>query len=423
MPNVLAIGDLERVLTRAGGWIAGAVAASPAPTTATFAVTGYDLSAAPSLAGALCVVGELGQRQVATIASNSGSTLTLQTALGTTPAVGAPVVIYPANVTVTANENVGEVGGVGVPTPGTAYSGPVIPIGGNDGTDARYILTDTSGRPQVTVATPLPAGTNAIGTVGQADAPWSITVDDAQGTPATTAPTQAVQIGGTDGTDLRALATDTSGRPQVTVATPLPAGTNAIGTVGQADAPWSITVDDAQGTPASTAPTQAVQVGGTDGTDLRALATDTSGRITPNIVAVGGASLPTGATGNPALPIFLAGAVIQLPTNLQSSRQGTLDSTTTALAASGTYTTASAVSCAVYRRIVGSVYSDQNGTLNVQQSPDGTNWDVTSTFTVTGGTGQGFSVEVVAPYMRLDYVNGTTAQTTFRLYAWGTPNS
>jgi hypothetical protein len=69
------------------------------------------------------------------------------------------------------------------------------------------------------------------------------------------------------------------------------------------------------------------------------------------------------------------------------------------------------------------VYSDQNGTLNVQQSPDGTNWDVTSTFTVTGGTGQGFSVEVVAPYMRLDYVNGTTAQTTFRLYAWGTPNS
>jgi hypothetical protein len=246
MPNVLALGDLERVLTRAGGWIAGAVAASPAPTTATFAVTGYDLSAAPSLAGALCVVGKLGQRQVATIASNSGSTLTLQTALGTTPAVGAPVVIYPANVTVTANENINEVGGV---------------------------------------------------------------------------------------------------------------------------------------------------------------------------------SLPTGETGNPALPIFLAGAVIQLPTNLQSSRQGTLDSTTTALAASGTYTTASAVSCAVYRRIVGSVYCDQDGTLNVQQSPDGTDWDVTSTFTVTGGTGQGFSVEVVAPYMRLDYVNGTTAQTTFRLYAWGTPNS
>jgi hypothetical protein len=126
MPNVLALGDLERVLTRAGGWIAGAVAASPAPTTATFAVTGYDLSAAPSLAGALCVVGELGQRQVATIASNSGSTLTLQTALGTTPAVGAPVVIYPANVTVTANENVGEVGGVPIPTD---FAGnPVLPI-------------------------------------------------------------------------------------------------------------------------------------------------------------------------------------------------------------------------------------------------------------------------------------------------------
>ncbi len=92
-------------------------------------------------------------------------------------------------------------------------------------------------------------------------------------------------------------------------------------------------------------------------------------------------------------------------------------STTTALGASVTFTSASFdVSSAKF--IVGSVYADVDGTLYIEQSPDGTNWDVSSAFSVTGGTGIGFSVEVVAPYARVRYTNGATAQSSFRLYAY-----
>jgi len=98
----------------------------------------------------------------------------------------------------------------------------------------------------------------------------------------------------------------------------------------------------------------------------------------------------------------------------------TLDSTTTALAANGTYTTPTAFATGGYRSIVGSAYSDQSGTLLVEQSQDGTNWDVQSTVTVTGGSpSAGFEITIVSTYGRLAYTNGATAQTVFRLYARG----
>jgi len=69
-------------------------------------------------------------------------------------------------------------------------------------------------------------------------------------------------------------------------------------------------------------------------------------------------------------------------------------------------------------RIVGSVYADQAGTLYVEQSPDGANWDVVDSFSVSAGSGLGFSVEKVCPYARVRYVNGATAQAVFRLYVY-----
>jgi len=95
-----------------------------------------------------------------------------------------------------------------------------------------------------------------------------------------------------------------------------------------------------------------------------------------------------------------------------------LVSTTTALGANSTYTS-SKQTVAGFSRLVGTVYADQDGTLYVEQSSDGTNYDVTSSFSVTGGTGLGFSVEIVAPFARIKYTNGANAQTTFRLYAFG----
>lgn len=100
------------------------------------------------------------------------------------------------------------------------------------------------------------------------------------------------------------------------------------------------------------------------------------------------------------------------------------DSTTTTIAAAGVYTGA-AFSTASARGIIGSIFSDQSGTLQVQQSPDRTNWDIVETFYYPGGSsGLDFRVSVDTPGAtqgRLVYTNGATAQTTFRLYAWTTP--
>jgi len=77
-----------------------------------------------------------------------------------------------------------------------------------------------------------------------------------------------------------------------------------------------------------------------------------------------------------------------------------------------------AISTQGYGKIVGTVYADVDGTLYVEQGNNGSNWDVVDSFTLTAGEGFGFSVEIVAPYVRIRYVNGASAQTTFRLYAY-----
>lgn len=72
-----------------------------------------------------------------------------------------------------------------------------------------------------------------------------------------------------------------------------------------------------------------------------------------------------------------------------------------------------------FDKIVGSVYADQTGTLDVNQSYDGTHWDVQSSITVSASTPTGFNISVVAPYAQLVYTNGATAQTVFRLHVGG----
>jgi hypothetical protein len=60
--------------------------------------------------------------------------------------------------------------------------------------------------------------------------------------------------------------------------------------------------------------------------------------------------------------------------------------------------------------ISGIVKSDQSGTLLIEQSFDGTNWDLSKSIAVTGGTGTAISESSVAPYYRLKYTNGATPQ-------------
>ena len=97
---------------------------------------------------------------------------------------------------------------------------------------------------------------------------------------------------------------------------------------------------------------------------------------------------------------------------------GLKDSTTTPLVSPALTYTGAAFSVNGYGRLVGSATADVNGTLYVEQSSDGgANWDVVSSFVVTGGKTVPYSVEAVCPHARLRYVSGST-QATFRLYVF-----
>ena len=105
---------------------------------------------------------------------------------------------------------------------------------------------------------------------------------------------------------------------------------------------------------------------------------------------------------------------IVVPSDIQAIYKYLLAETSTPLPASATYT-GSSVETTTYTKLVGIVYSDQDGTLYIEQSIDGTNWDYADSASVTGGNAQPVDYIVRAKYVRARYVNGSTDQTIFRL--------
>lgn len=67
--------------------------------------------------------------------------------------------------------------------------------------------------------------------------------------------------------------------------------------------------------------------------------------------------------------------------------------------------------------VVGMVFADQAGTLHIEQSMDGTNWDIDTSYTIAANDGKGFKEDIFAPYVRVRFVNGATPQTAFRITA------
>lgn len=99
----------------------------------------------------------------------------------------------------------------------------------------------------------------------------------------------------------------------------------------------------------------------------------------------------------------------------------TLNSTTTPLSGGATYTGA-AEELTKYSSIMVFVATDRSGTLYVDYSVDGVNWDHTEPYTftpITAGIVNGVANQLMpeAKYYRLRYVNGATAQGAFRLQA------
>ena len=65
--------------------------------------------------------------------------------------------------------------------------------------------------------------------------------------------------------------------------------------------------------------------------------------------------------------------------------------------------------------VIVAVKTDADGTLYLEQSPDGTNWDSSLTYDVTANINEVHRLTITRPYYRTRYVNGSSAQTYMRL--------
>jgi hypothetical protein len=206
----------------------------------------------------------------------------------------------------------GSTDSISVADASTGRPGQIAPltgvqVGGTDGTAYRTIVTDTSGHildaATSTSGTAIPTyvqlvgGTNggtlrpiAVGAAGDVivQQATGATVWNIQGlTPEGAAPSSnPLQVSGWDGTDVHTFKTDTSGR----IILGAPSANLPVNVTGASGA----TLDGATG---AAVPTQGLLVLGSDGTDGRALSTDTSGR--PSIV--GAAADAAAVAGNPVL--------------------------------------------------------------------------------------------------------------------------
>lgn len=242
------------------------------------------------------------------------------------------------------------------------------------------------------------------------------------------APLDATLVGGKDGTNqLRALLTDSTGQLQiVTTSTALP--TNAATASNQTAVMGAF----AGGTVAN----NSVLSGGLYLTSLPILSNfqqsglmlDSSARLlisplttasTININNISGTvSLPTGAatSANQSTQIT---SLQSIDTKTIANVVSTVNSSTTPLAGNATFT-GTAEDVSKFGCIQVYLAADQSGTLNIDYSSDGTNFDQTESYTftvVTPGsvTGTSFQFMTEGRYYRLRYVNGASAQLTFRL--------
>jgi hypothetical protein len=135
------------------------------------------------------------------------------------------------------------------------------------------------------------SGTIAVsGTVPVTEASLDATI----ATTGTAVPAKTLQTGGSDGTDIRTFATDTGGRQQVLLydasGNPITSANALPVYIPLSHFPITVTEATLDGTITATgaaAPVSALQIGGSDGTDLRAVATDASGKLLSRGYALG----------------------------------------------------------------------------------------------------------------------------------------
>lgn len=67
-----------------------------------------------------------------------------------------------------------------------------------------------------------------------------------------------------------------------------------------------------------------------------------------------------------------------------------------------------------YKEITGKVFTDQDGTFQILESDNGNEWDVTYETNVKANETLVYAQKLVAEYVKLKYINGSSPQTVFR---------
>lgn len=123
-----------------------------------------------------------------------------------------------------------------------------------------------------------------------------------------------------------------------------------------------------------------------------------------------------GATYNDRLPsdASITGATVVVPVDKQAIFRFKAGGTTTILGANATYT-GSTLDALQFKRFTGAVSASHAGTLALEQSDDGITWYRLTSTAITAGTPAKFTEDIVLRYIRMVYINGATAQTSFFL--------
>ena len=118
------------------------------------------------------------------------------------------------------------------------------------------------------------------------------------------------------------------------------------------------------------------------------------------------------AIGDPTLADGLAAVTATGQLATHNSKVLDTNGTTTPLNASATFT-GTAVDVSGYPSVVVAVYTDQAGTLYMDFSTDGTNWDSTLSFSVAASTNEVHRLTVTRQYFRVRFTNTSASNQTF----------
>lgn len=321
---------------------------------------------------------------------------------------------------------------------GGALPAKGVQVGGTDGTVFQVMSTDNAGRVNTNIngtvavsgpltdtqlrATPVPVS-GTVTTGGLTDTQLRATAVPVSGTVSITS-NSAVNVAQVAGTaaDVNS-GVKSAGTQRVVLATDQPQLTNALKVDGSAvTQPVSASALPLPSGASTAAKQPALGTAGTASADV--LSVQGVASMTPLLVNGSGVTQPVSGTVTAtgpltdtqlrATPVPVSGSFSASPA---SSVVSTVNSTTSVLAGAAVFTgTSEEVKdyAVIILSVIASHASATDG-LSVQQSSDGSNWDIVDTYTIPAASGKTFTFQPAARYFRVVYTNGATLQTSFRL--------